>query len=102
PIVPIGFFHPDSPNQVSQKMFLSWWRGLVQTANLRNNNSKAAKRWHIPRKLRYAARVEQLEDRVVPAGSTSFFLNVGPLTNVTAARTTTVPVFVDVGTLTGG
>ena len=50
-------------------MFLSWWRGLVRTANPNIQNSKGGNRWRIPRKLRYAARVEHLEDRVVPAGT---------------------------------
>ena len=84
-------------------MFLSWWRSLVQTANPQNVKSKSANRWRIPRKLRYTARVEQLEDRVVPAGTTNAFLNAGPsLTNIAAARSATVPVFIDAGTLTGG
>jgi hypothetical protein len=55
----------------------------------------------MPRKLRYAARLEHLEDRVLPA--TNVFLNVGPaLTNIAAPRSATVPVFIDTGTLTGG
>jgi hypothetical protein len=51
------------------------------------------------------ARLESLEDRVVPATTpgTNVFLNAGALlTNVTATRTGVVPVFIDTGTLTGG
>src|SRR5205823_2645781 len=84
-------------------MFLSWWRGLVRIADPKTRNTKGGKRWRFPRKLRYAARVEQLEDRVVPAGTTKLFLNIGAgATNIAAARSTVVPVFVDVDTLNGG
>jgi hypothetical protein len=84
-------------------MFLYWWRGLARTADPKNATSQGSRRWRFPRKLRYAARVEQLEDRVVPAGSTKVFLNVGAnVTNIVAARSTTVPVFIDVDALNGG
>src|SRR5262245_47382436 len=84
-------------------MFLSWWYRLVQTANRKNQNSGASSSRRVPHKLRYAVRVEQLEDRVVPAGTTKLFLNAGPaITNIAAARSTTVPVFIDVDTLNGG
>jgi hypothetical protein len=57
----------------------------------------------MPRKLRYLARLEQLEDRVVPAGTTKVFLDVGAnINNIAAARSATVPVFIDVDTLNGG
>jgi RHS repeat-associated protein len=47
--------------------------------------------------------VEYLEDRILLAGNTNVFLDVGPnITNIAAARATTVPVFIDVGTLVGG
>jgi hypothetical protein len=84
-------------------MFLSWWRRLVQTANPRSANSKGANSKRMPRKLRYVARLEQLEDRVVPAGTTKVFLDVGAnINNIAAARSATVPVFIDVDTLNGG
>ncbi len=87
-------------------MFLSWWRSLVKLANPKNENSKSLRRRRIPRKFRSAMRVEQLEDRMVPAGTANVFLNVGtvasPLSTVTATRGSTVPVFIDFNTINTG
>src|SRR5215467_6639882 len=85
-------------------MFLSWWHGLVQAAHSQTKTTRRANRRRLPRKMRYAARVEQLEDRVVPA-TVNMFLNTalsGAQANTLAVgRSTTVPVYVDVGTLGG-
>src|SRR5438067_3104174 len=79
----------------------SWWRRLMQTGDLESEKSKGARWKRLPRT--FQARVEQLEDRIVPAGPTRLFLNVGPsITNIAVARSTTVPVFIDVDTLNGG
>src|SRR2546421_10232892 len=86
-------------------MFLSWWHGLVQAANSNTKSKKRTNRQRLPRKLRYAARVEQLEDRVVPS-TVNMFLNTalsGATTQTLAVgRGTVVPVYVDVGNLVGG
>ena len=45
----------------------------------------------------YVARLEQLEDRVVPT-ATRVYVNVGPnITNLAAVCSTSVPVFIDIG-----
>ncbi len=88
-------------------MFLSWWRGLIASANPQASRTKADKRLRIPRKFRAAMRVEQLEDRLVPAsGQANVFLNLqnatAQLNTVTAARSTTVPVFIDFDSVAQG
>src|SRR5437868_8021121 len=66
-----------------------------------NQNARGAGK-RVPRQLRYLAMLEELEDRLVPAAATRVFLDVGPsITNISAARSTTVPVFIDVDTLSG-
>ncbi|HWY85803.1 MAG TPA: YDG domain-containing protein, partial [Gemmataceae bacterium] len=86
-------------------MILSWLRGMVLVANPKNGTAKGANRKRIPRKLRYAAMIEQLEDRVVPA-ATNLFLNFAAtgvaVNTVPVARSAAIPVFVDVGTLDSG
>ncbi|HWY86362.1 MAG TPA: Ig-like domain-containing protein, partial [Gemmataceae bacterium] len=80
-------------------MFLSWWRGLVQVANPKTKTSKDGNRWRIPRKFRYAARVEQLEDRVVPA--TNIFVDVGAATLIVQAMPGSLsPATADAGNAT--
>jgi hypothetical protein len=70
-------------------MFLSWWYRL------------ASKR-RVSRTLPYLAKLEELEDRLVPAATTRVFLDVGPSnSSVFAARSMTLPVFIDVDTLSG-
>src|ERR1700694_3544447 len=87
-------------------MILSWLQDLAQMAHPQKKYAKAGTRGRLPRKLRYAARVEQWEYRLVPADSTNLLLNLGaaatPLATIQAGRSTTVPVFIDAGTLTGG
>src|SRR5438477_1114387 len=86
-------------------MFLSWWRNLVNVANPKNEDRKHAQRRRIPRKFRTAVRVEQLEDRVVPAGTAKLLLNMGtptvPVSALQAGRSATVPVFIDISNISG-
>src|SRR4051812_16431195 len=85
-------------------MFHNWWRNLLAWKRSKSGFSGNNKPRKPSSKARYAACLEQLEDRVVPS-ATKYFLNTaisGPQVNTIAAgRATTVPVYVDVATLGG-
>ncbi len=88
-------------------MFLSWWRGLVKLADPIAYKSKKPKRVRVPRKFRAAVRLEQLEERVVPfGGQANVFLNLqnatAQLNTLSAARSATVPVYIDFDSVTQG
>jgi hypothetical protein len=82
-------------------MLLSWWHRLVHMANSRQARSKGVHHRRIPRKVRFAARLEQLEDRLVPTtpGVANAFPSAGhSLTNIAAVSFAFVPQLVDTGT----
>ncbi len=86
-------------------MFLSWWRSLVRMADPKAR--KGTKHLRVPPKFRAALRVEQMEDRLVPTGGTAnVFLNLqnsgGALNALAAARSTTVPVYIDFNSINPG
>ncbi len=88
-------------------MFLSWWRDLVKLSQPKSIKGRSARRRALPRKFRTALRVEQLEDRFVPTnGSANVFLNLQNLTSqlntVSAARSSTVPVYIDFDAISQG
>lgn len=58
-------------------MFLSWWRSLVNLADSKREVARRVRR--LPRRFRSAINLEQLEDRLVPAGAkANLFLNLAP------------------------
>jgi len=82
-------------------MILFWWRGLFQAAQ--RKNSKGAGRVRIPRN--YASRPgwNNLRTGSSPRGRQTYSSISDPASHqIAAARSTTVPVFIDAGPFTDG
>jgi phosphotransferase system IIA component len=71
-------------------MVLSWWGGSFQVKNTKKVSASGAKRRRALHKLRYVARLEQLEDRIVPSGNTKALLHIMPNVSNNSATTTTL------------